>query len=208
MNVIEKLNWRYATKKFSTEKLPQDKVDTILEAATLTASSYGLQPWSIVVVNDPAVREQLVEHSWGQMQVKDASHLLVIARQSDMTPAHVEAYIDNIVNTRNIPADAVAGFKDTMLGTVNSLSAEDKALWMSKQAYIVLGNLLTVCATLDVDACPMEGFIPEKYDEILGLKEKGLASVLVLPIGIRAEDDSFQHMKKVRKSLEDTIVTI
>lgn len=206
MNIIEKLNWRYATKKFSTEKLPQATVDTILEATTLTASSYGLQPWKVVIVENPALREELVEHSWNQAQVKDASHLLVICRQTDLTTDDVTSYITNISETRGIPAESLEGFQKMMLGGLDAGSFSET--WMKNQAYIVLGNLLTVCATLGVDSCPMEGFVAEKYDEILGLKDKGLNSVLVCPIGYRAEDDTYQHLKKVRKPIKDTVITI
>ncbi|GAA4822728.1 NAD(P)H-dependent oxidoreductase [Algivirga pacifica] len=208
MDIIEKLNWRYATKKFDTKKLPQETVEQIIEAGNLTASSYGLQPWKIVVVENPEVREQLVEYSWGQAQVKDASHLLVIARQADINADDVEAFIENIVATRGVPAEALSDYKNMMLSTISRLDESAKQVWMDKQAYIVLGNLLTVCAALNVDTCPMEGFVPAEYDRILGLVDKGLQSVLVLPIGYRAEDDTYQHLKKVRKPLEEAVVTI
>ncbi|WP_052432289.1 NAD(P)H-dependent oxidoreductase [Flammeovirga pacifica] len=209
MSIIESLNWRYATKKFdSTKKLDEATVNTILEAGNLTASSYGLQPWKIIVVKNEDVRKQLVEHSWGQNQVVDASHLIVIARHSALSVDDVQAYIDNIVKTREIPEEAIADFKGMMVNTVSSINDQDKDVWVAKQAYIVLGNLLNACAELKVDSTPMEGFLPEKYDEVLGLAEHGLKSTVVLPIGYRAEDDVYQNLKKVRKPLSESVMYI
>ncbi|ANQ47818.1 NAD(P)H-dependent oxidoreductase [Flammeovirga yaeyamensis] len=209
MSIIESLNWRYATKKFDpTKKLDEATVNTILEAGNLSASSYGLQPWKIIVVKNEEIRQQLVEHSWGQQQVVDASHLLVIARHSAIAESDVQAFIENISETRGIPQEALAEYKGMMTNTVNNLSDQDKDVWVGKQAYIVLGNLLAVCAELKVDSTPMEGFVPDKYDEILGLDKLGLKSTVLLPIGFRAEDDDYQQLKKVRKSLSDSVLYI
>ncbi|MBD0405397.1 NAD(P)H-dependent oxidoreductase [Flammeovirga sp. EKP202] len=209
MNIIESLNWRYATKKFdATKKIDEATVQTILEAGNLSASSYGLQPWTIVVVKTPELREALVPHAWGQKQVADASHLIVIARTADLTVEDVEAFIQNVASTRGIPADALGDYKGMMVNTVNNLSPEDKDTWVAKQAYIVLGNLLTACAQLEVDSTPMEGFVPAEVDKVLGFEELGLKSTILLPIGYRAEDDDYQHLAKVRKPLDEAIVTL
>ncbi|NLR90448.1 NAD(P)H-dependent oxidoreductase [Flammeovirga agarivorans] len=209
MNLIESLNWRYATKKFdASKKINQATVNTILEAGNLSASSYGLQPWKLVLVETPELRQKLVEHAWGQQQVADASHLIVIARDADLTAEDVEAFVKNVATTRELPEEALADYKGMMLNTVNTLPAEAKDVWVSKQAYIVLGNLLAACAQLGVDSTPMEGFVPEKFDEVLGLDKHGLKSTVILPIGYRAEDDAYQHLAKVRKDINEVVVKL
>lgn len=209
MSIIENLNWRYATKKFDANKKIDDAtLNTILEAGNLSASSYGLQPWKIIVVKNPELREALVPHAWGQTQVAEASHLLIIARNANLSVEDVEAFIQNVATVRGIPAEALGDYKGMMVNTVSNLSAEDKDNWVAKQAYIVLGNLLNVCASLKVDSTPMEGFVPAEVDKVLGLDKLGLKSTLFLPIGFRAEVDDYQHLKKVRHSLEDTVVTL
>lgn len=207
--IIEHLNWRYATKKFdSTKKLSKDKIDIIKEAFNLTATSFGLQTISLVIVSNDDLKASLVRHAYYQNQVSEASHLLVICIQDDISDSDVNLYFDSVKNIRNTPETILNPFRKNLLKTMQGKSVENRQLWSKNQAFIALGNLMTVCAVEGIDSCPMEGFIPEKYDEVLELKKKGLKSVLLLPIGYRADDDMFATLKKVRKPLNETIIEI
>lgn len=207
--IIEHLNWRYATKKFdSNRKLSKDKIDIIKEAFNLTATSFGLQTISLVIINNDDLKASLVPHTYYQNQVSEASHLLVICIQNDISDDDVNTYFDSVKTIRNTPDTILNPFRENLLKTMQNKSVENRQQWSKNQAYIALGNLMTVCAVEGIDSCPMEGFIPEKYDEILKLNEKGLKSVLLLPIGYRADDDMFATLKKVRKSLDKTIIEI
>lgn len=206
---IENLNWRYATKKFDTDKkVSKENLDTILEATILSASSYGLQPYKIIVIENPEIREKLKPAAWGQAQITEASHLIIIANQTTFGEELVDDYIDNVSNTRNIPAEGLKGYADFMKNSLTGLPDEKKSIWTAKQTYIALGNLLSAAADLKIDACPMEGFDAAQFDEILGLKEKGLTAAVLAPIGYRSSEDETQHYKKVRKSKENIIITI
>lgn len=209
MNIIESLQWRYATKKFdTTKKLNPQQIHLLKEAFNLTATSYGLQALNLVIVSTQELKEQLVEHSFNQRQVADASHLLVICHPVDFDGKDVKKYFDLVQEIRNTPEEVLAPFRDFLMKEFDNKSTEDKHKSFGKQAYIALGNLLNVCALEKIDACPMEGFIPTKYDEVLGLTEKGLKSVLALPVGFRAEDDYMAKEKKVRKPLSESIIEI
>ncbi|WP_420572947.1 NAD(P)H-dependent oxidoreductase [Kordia sp.] len=209
MQILDSLKWRYATKKFdATRFLDDNQVHTLKEAFNLTATSYGLQPIRLVVIKNKELQEQLVEHSWNQRQVADASHLLVICIENTVDEAYIDGYFDRVKAIRNTPDEILAPFKDFMKNSFKDKTQEELKTWSSKQAYIALGNLLTVCGAEQIDACPMEGFVPEKYNEILGLDAHGLSSVLVLPVGYRAEDDMFSDFKKVRKSVEESVLEL
>ena len=208
-NIIEALNWRYATKKFDpTKKLNESQVNDLLEAVRLTATSYGLQAMKAVLVNDAAKREELVEYSFGQKQVKDASHLIVLCREKELKLEHVQGYMEDISALRGTPIDKLDGFKNMIVNSILTKDVEDQEEWMNKQVYIALGQLLTACAALNIDSCPMEGFLPKEYDRVLGLAEMNLASVLVIPVGYRAEDDANASNKKVRRSKEKFVVEV
>lgn len=208
MSIVEKLHWRYAVQKFSTEKLPEEKVETVLRALALTPSSFGLQPWKFVLVENPEVREELLHHAWKQQQIVDASHLLILCRLETVTHADIDKYIASIAGLRGVQEEDLAGFSRSIKKTVGNFSNEQQAEWMTKQIYIALGTFLTVCAVEHVDACPMEGFLTHEFDKVLGLTEKGLRSVVVIPFGYRADDDKHASHKKVRYSLEDTLIRI
>lgn len=209
MDILNKLEWRYAVKKFDpAKKLSADQLEKLLAATRLSASSYGLQPYKILVVENPAVREQLKAVSNGQLQVTDASHLIVFARYTDLNETHVDDYMNNVAETRNIAPEQLAGFSGVVKGTVNRLGAEGTAVWSAKQAYLALGTLLTAAAVENIDACPMEGFDAAGYNRILGLTEKGLAAVVVAAIGFRAPDDVMQHARKVRKPIAELVEMI
>ena len=209
MDIIKQLQWRYATKKFDASKiLPEAKLNTLKEAFNLTATSFGLQTLSLVIVKNKALRESLQPHSYNQPQVVNASHLLVICMQDDIHENDVVDYYNNIKTIRNTPENILKPYREQLVGMMESKSVEQRQNWSKNQAYIALGNLMTVCAIEQIDACPMEGFIPDKYDEILQLKEKGLKSVLILPVGYRHADDMFSTLKKVRKPIDQTIIEI
>ena len=209
MNIIEQLQWRYATKKFDVEKLLSNAKLTLLkEAFNLTALSYGLQTIKLVVVEDKLLRERLLAHSYGQRQVVDASHLLVICIQNEIDEQDVDSHFENITEIRQTPEAVLEPFKNQLKATINDMPEVKKIDWATRQAYIVLGNLMTVCAIEKIDSCPMEGFNPNEFDNVLNLKNYGLSSVLLLPVGYRAEDDRFAEFKKVRKPIEQTIIEL
>lgn len=207
MNIIESLNWRYATKKFNTNKLvSNEKLAILKEAFTLTATSYGLQPLKMLVISNKEIQSKLVEYSYNQVQVAQASHVLVLCTENTIDESFIRACFENEKSIRGTADDVLEGFRSYLINDFANKSDDEIKLWATKQAYIALGNLLTVCAVEKIDACPMEGFVPDKYDEILSLKLKGLSSVLVLPIGYRADDDMFSTLKKVRKPITNNVI--
>ncbi len=209
MNSLEALNWRYATKTFDpARKLSADQLHLITEALRLSASSYGLQPWKFVVVENQELRQKIQGIAWNQAQVTDASHLLVLCRAETVTAENVERYVDSIVKARGVEASSLDGYKGMMLGAVNGMSEDQKAVWASKQVYLALGTLLTVCADNQIDACPMEGFNPTECDAILDLPAKGLRSVLLCPVGFRSADDKYAEAAKVRFPSSEVVITI
>lgn len=209
MTVLEKLQWRYAVKKFDENKiLSNEKLQIVKEAFNLTATSYGLQPLKLVVIHNKEIQKELVAHSWNQKQVLDASHLLVICVPKRYTSKEVSTYFDLVQKIRNTPDEIINPFKEFLTSEINKKTQEELLLWSKNQAYLALGNLLTVCALENIDSCPMEGFIPEKYDEFLQLDKQNLTSVLVLPIGFRADDDYMKDLKKVRKNIDEMIINV
>jgi nitroreductase / dihydropteridine reductase len=199
MKLIESLNWRYATKRMNGQHLPQDKLDTILEAIRLSASSFGLQPYRVVVVDDPKLKARIHEKACQQPQVIEGSHLLVFASWINITNEHVDEYINRIVAERNVPAELLQDFSGMMKGHLASQTTAQIADWATRQAYIGLGFGLTAAALEQVDATPMEGFDPAGMDELLGLKEKNLHSVALLALGYRdVASDHLTNAKKVR----------
>ena len=208
MNIIEKLKWRYATKKFDEKALiAENKIDIIKEAFNLTATSYGMQPISLLIIKDKTLQKELVKYSKNQPQVGQASHLLVFCISS-INDETIAEYFNRVKTIRDTPFEILNPFKDYLLDSFSKKTPKQIREYCINQAYLALGNLLTVCAMEDIDACPMEGFEPLEYDEILSLKEKGLESVLVMPIGFRAKDDMFADFKKVRKEISESIIEI
>ncbi len=208
--LISQLNWRYATKQFDPQrKISAENWATLEEALVLTPSSCGLQPWKFIVVTDPAVRSKLVEASWGQRQIVDASHLVVFAIKKNLAEKDIEEHLSRICAVRGVPREALAGFRDMMMGAIiKGREAEARRSWASNQIYIALGNFLTSAAVLGIDACPMEGIEPPKYDEILGLDKLGLTAVVVATAGYRAAGDNYAKLKKVRFPKEQVIVRV
>ncbi|SHI79486.1 hypothetical protein SAMN04488096_104309 [Mesonia phycicola] len=209
MSAIKSLQWRYATKKFDNSKIvSKEKIDILKQSFNLTPTSYGLQPLKLVVVQNQELQDKLLEHSFQQKQVVTASHLLVICIETEIDSDFINHHFNLVKQIRNTPDEILNPFKNFLLKDFENKSSLEIEQWATKQAYLALGNLLTICANEEIDACPMEGFNPEKYDEILELKEKKLKSVLLLPIGYRAKDDFFADLEKVRRPLKETIIDI
>jgi nitroreductase / dihydropteridine reductase len=200
MSLVKDLNWRYATKNMSGKAVSGKKLTTILEAINLSASSYGLQPFTVIVVKNKSMKAKLQAAAYGQAQVGSSSHVLVFAVPLQITAADIQTFIDNVASTRSIPVNVLDGYKGMMLNTVGALSAEQQQIWSAKQAYIALGTALAAAAEQKVDACPMEGFDAAGFDKILGLAKKGLKSVVMMPIGFRADTDATANFAKVRKA--------
>ncbi|MFI2743848.1 NAD(P)H-dependent oxidoreductase [Zhouia sp. PK063] len=206
---IDKLNWRYATKSFDTsKKISEENLQILKEAMRLSASSYGLQPYKIFIIENSDLRNKLKAAAYNQPQITDASQLIVFAGKTDVTAQDVTEYMENISAVRNIPLEALQGFSDAINGAVVTRTQEAKAIWTAKQCYIALGNLLSAAAHLNIDTCPMEGFNAAAFDEILGLKEQCLATAVIATIGYRSEEDQTQHYAKVRKSHENLFTTL
>jgi nitroreductase len=209
MNIIDSLKWRYAVKKFDTNKeLSEIQIETLKEAFNLTATSYGLQPLKLVIIKNKKIQEKLVPFSWNQQQILQASHLLIICIRDNYTTKEVENYFNLVQKIRNTPDAVINPFKKFLTAEIAKKTQEELYVSNKNQAYIALGNLLTVCASQEIDSCPMEGFTPDKYDEILDLKKDNLKSVLVLPVGFRASDDYMKDLTKVRKNISDSIIEI
>jgi nitroreductase len=208
-NFIQDANWRYATKKFdSTKKVSESDLNTLKEAIRLSASSYGLQPYKVLIIENPEIRALLQPVSWGQSQIVDASQVIVFATEMNFNDEHIDKYVTNLATTRGISEESIKGYADFMKMKVNALNDEQKSVWTAKQAYLALGNLLNAAAELKIDVTPMEGFESEKYNEILGLEKLGLQAVLVATIGYRHQDDATQHYAKVRKSNEELFINL
>ncbi|MDG1527776.1 MAG: NAD(P)H-dependent oxidoreductase [Polaribacter sp.] len=209
MNSIKNLEWRYATKKFdATKSLSNSQINILKEAFNLTATSYGLQPVKMVVIQNKEIQNQLVAHSWNQNQVLEASHVLVLCIPKNYTTEDVENYFSLVKSIRNTPDKILNPFKEMLTSSIDSKSQEELKTWNTNQAYIALGNLMTVAANEQIDSCPMEGFIPEKYDEILNLDKHNLTSVLVLPVGFRADDCFMKDLKKIRRKTSEVVIEI
>jgi nitroreductase / dihydropteridine reductase len=208
-DIIQKLNWRYATKQFdSQKKLSQDQLNTILTAGQLSPSSYGLQPWKFLVINNSQIRESLKAASWGQSQITDSSHLLVFCTRTDLNNDYIDNYVGEIEKASNLPAGTMKGFADMMKGAIANKTAEQITAWSTKQTYIALGMVMSACADLEIDSCPMEGFDASSYDKILGLSEKNLTASVVLPVGYRSSEDKNAPKPKFRFPLEEVVETI
>ncbi|MFD0963860.1 NAD(P)H-dependent oxidoreductase [Pseudofulvibacter geojedonensis] len=209
MNILESLKWRYATKSFDTNKIvSKEKLQVLKEGFSLTATSYGLQPVRMVIIEDKNLQQELVEHSYNQQQIAQASHVLVLCIENVIDNKYIETYFENVKKLRGTPDTILNPFKEYLLDSFSNKKDTEIKDWATKQAYIALGNLLTVCAVEKIDACPMEGFVPAEYDKVLNLTEKGLTSVLVLPIGYRAKDDMFANFAKVRKNISESVLEL
>jgi nitroreductase len=209
MKLIDALNWRYAAKRMNGEVVPAEKINNILEATRLSASSMGLQPYNIIAVENADVKKLLHPAAFNQPQILESSHLLVFAAWNDVTETHINDYINTIVATRAVPPQSLDVFKSKMLEFLNSRTQQQRHEWAARQAYIAFGTAITAAAMEEVDATPMEGFNPEAFDEILGLKSKGLRSVTILALGYRdSQNDIMVSQKKVRRATDELVLKV
>jgi nitroreductase/dihydropteridine reductase len=208
--LLQNLQWRYATKKMNPSKaVSQEKVDFILEAIRLTATSSGLQPYEVIVVSNPEVRAQIVPHAWNQSQITDGSHLLVFAAWDNYTEERINMMFDLVNEKRGFKNEGWESYRQMLLKSYPQRDAQTNYQHAARQAYIGLGSALIAAAEMKVDSTPMEGFNPDKVDEILGLKERGLRSVVLLPLGYRADEgDWLVNLKKVRRKTEAFVTEV
>jgi nitroreductase len=199
------LKWRYATKQFdASRKISEADWKALESALVLSPSSFGLQPWKFVVVRSPEVRQQLLPHAWGQKQVVDASHLVVFAALKTIRPEQVQRYMDRIAEVRQSPVEKTYPFREMLVGFVEQMNGNHLP-WTTRQAYIALSQLLTSAALLKIDATPMEGIVPAKFDEVLGLDKTDYATVVAATLGYRHADDRFAAYEKVRFNASDVV---
>lgn len=209
MELLKALQWRYATKKFDSSKsVSTGELEKLKSAIQLSASSYGLQLYKVLVIENPEIKEQLRAVSWDQSQITDASHLFVFCNYTKVSPEAIKSFIRQTAETRNVDVDQLSRYGDFILEKLNEKTAEEMSSWLKSQTYLALGNLLNACAELKIDACPMEGFQPEAYNKILGLNKKGLNAVVIAPVGYRHEKDETIGQVKVRKPMEKLFETI
>ena len=207
--ILENLKWRYATKKFDTSKvLSESDLTSILEAGNLAASSYGLQPFQFVVVEDIAKKQALIEHAYGQTQIAENGALIVLAARTDIDATYITEFTNRIETIRNFPAGTVDGYKDMMIGDLPNRTPEARLSWAQKQAYIALGTMMAAASELHIDNAGLEGFNPMKFNEVLGLDALHLHASVLLVLGYRSEEDQTQHYAKVRKNIGDIVVRI
>jgi nitroreductase len=199
--------WRYATKQFdASKKIPADVWSVLEQALVLSPSSFGLQPWRFVMVSDPATRAKLREHSWGQSQVTDASHLVVFAARHTLDADDITRFIRRTAEVRGQPPEALKGYQDMMNGSLLSRPPAALQAWAERQVYLAFGNLMTSAALLGIDTCPLEGLDPAKYDEILGLPALGFRTVAACAVGYRAASDKYATAPKVRFPADELIL--
>lgn len=209
MSIIEALKWRSAIKKFDpTKTVSNEDVEQLIEAGNLTATSGGLQPFKIIVVQNQAIQDQLVPASYGQHQVADASHVLVFAIETPIDEGIVDRYIQRASEVRNQDVKSLEGYSTSMKGYISTMDDSTKQAWAKSQSFIAMGSVLAMAAELKVDSCPMEGIVPQQYIEILGLSSENLLPVAALPIGYRSSEDVYSKMDKVRKTRENFVLEI
>jgi len=208
--LLDALQWRYATKVFdANKKIPADVWSVLEQSLVLTPSSYGLQPYHFLVIQNPATRAALLPHSWGQKQVVDCSHFVVFTARTEMTTADVDKLIQRTVEIRKLPAGALEAYRGMMLSdVVNGPRGKAAHEWAARQCYIALGGLMTAAAVLGVDACPMEGLVPAEYDKVLKLEGTGYKTVVACALGHRTSGDKYASLSKIRYEVAELVKTI
>lgn len=206
-SLLQKLNWRYATKQFdASKKVDSADLETLQRAVRLAPTSYGLQPFRVVMVSDPELREKLKPAAYGQSQITDASHLAVFCSLTNMTAEYVDDYIARMATARDLPVSVFSGFGDVIKNQIGNMDQAAIEAWNKRQTYIALAHWMVAAAELEIDACPMEGFDAGQFDEILGLKEHGLTATVLAPIGYRSPEDGLAEAAKVRLPLEKLFI--
>lgn len=209
-SLLSALQWRYATKAFDpTRRIPAETWETLVQSVVLAPSSFGLQPYRLLDVRTPALREALLPHAWGQRQFVDASHLVVFAVRTEVTAADIDSLLARIVEVRSVAPDSLAGLRGMMTGMLLSDGFKPvQTHWSARQAYLALGSLLESAALLGVDACPMEGFVPAEFDRVLQLPAQGLTAVVACALGYRSATDKYATIPKVRLPTADLVKTL
>lgn len=201
MELIKNLEWRYATKKFDpSKKINGSDLTLLKKSVQLSVSSYGLQLYKVLIIEDAATKERLKAASWNQSQITDASRLFVFCNYSNVFPQDIDEYIQQLSVSRQIPIESLEKYRHFMMDKINEKPAVELKNWLEKQPYIALSNLLMACAELKIDACPMEGFDAAQYNNILNLEEQRLNACVIAPVGYRSSEDTTQFLEKVRKS--------
>ncbi len=209
MDFIENQKWRYATKKFdSSKRISSSNLEKIKESIQLAATSYGLQLFKALIIEDPETRKTLQSQSWGQSQITEASHLIVFCSYSIIKDEHIDSYIGLKAESMGVEDSSLKGYGDFIKSKIAEMSPEQQSNWNAKQTYIALGNAMALCAELKIDTSPLEGFSPEEYNSTLGLHEKGLEAAVVLAIGYRSDEDKSQKAIKIRKSIQELFEVI
>ncbi|MFZ5620745.1 MAG: NAD(P)H-dependent oxidoreductase [Pseudomonadota bacterium] len=208
MNITAALNWRYAVRKFTTERIEEDRVNELLTATRLSPSSYGLQPWRMVVVDDIDTRKRLYDYAMGQDKVVNCSHLVVFAAQTDIGDVTVDRYMDALTKVRNLPTDVLDSITTHMKDVFRNMSAQRRREWAHEQVYIALGTLLTAAAVMRIDSCPMTGFESEGFDSVLSLHERSLESSVICALGVRDPEDENAFLPKVRYGEAEMVLTV
>lgn len=209
MELINALNWRYATKKMNGTPVTEDKVQQIVDAAHLAPSSSGTQPYKIFVISNPEVKAKMQPIAYGQSQIIDASHILVFAAWDKYTDERIDSMFDYTNTQRNLPLSTTDEYKIGLKSLLFSMTEEQQAAHTAKQSYLAFGTAIAAAAMLKVDATPMEGFVHQQMDELLGLDKLGLKSTVILPLGYRSEsEDWLVNLPKVRRAKEDFIVAV
>jgi nitroreductase / dihydropteridine reductase len=209
MDILKQLEWRYATKRFdSDKKLKDDQLGRLMDAVNLAPTSYGLQPFELFVIEDAKIREELTVAANGQTQVEEASHVFIFAVNKELSEKHIEAYMERTARQRGVTIESLSPLRTMMVSSIMAKTPEARFQWAARQAYIALGVLLATAATENIDACPMEGFKNAEFDRILDLEKKGLASVVMATVGFRCKSDKYASLMKVRKSRSELVTLV
>lgn len=204
--LIDSLKWRYATKIFdSNKKISPDDWSALEESLVLTPSSFGLQPWKFIIVENPDLKEALLPHSWHQSQVVNCDKVVVFAAKKALAENDVDLFTTSIASTRGVTTSDLKEYRDLMAGFVSRMSNDELTVWAKNQVYIALGQFMTSAAVLGIDACPMEGIVPTEYDKLLGLEDSGYTTTLACPVGYRSTDDKYAELAKVRYPIQDIV---
>ncbi|NGN97878.1 NAD(P)H-dependent oxidoreductase [Grimontia sp. S25] len=208
MNVLDALNWRYAVNQFSEQTLSQEAIDGLIESVRLAPSSYGVQPFKLLVVENPALKQACLTHSYGQQKVIDNSHLLVLAHKTSLNEADIEDFIEQLAANQNRPASDLRAYQDQIASSLLGLSQPQQAAWDAQQCFIALGTLVSHAAVEQIDACPMTGFDSAGLNEVLGLDKQGLNAVIICPVGVRSGTDRTANRPKFRLSRDQLVETL
>lgn len=208
-NFIEQQKWRYATKKYdSNKKISKNDLDIIIEAAQLSTSSYGLQPYQIIHIQNQELRQSILPLAWNQQQIVDASDLFIIANYKKLSPNHLDKYMQLMADVRQVDKLELMGYQNFIKSKIFELDDEAIFNWTQKQCYLVLANMMNAAASLKIDATPMEGFSPKAINELLNLDDKNLNATLMITLGYRHQEDKNQYLKKVRKPISDLVIML